>query len=70
MAAAAADEYREVLDVTETADLMDPAQRRRTVARLRRELRRIASRDYFSPPEGEVARRAVKALVTDPVNVP
>jgi hypothetical protein len=36
--------------------------RRRTVARLRRELRRIRARDFFPPPDAEEARSAVEAL--------
>jgi hypothetical protein len=36
--------------------------RRRTVARLRRELQRIARRDFFPPPERERARHAVDRL--------
>jgi hypothetical protein len=38
------------------------ADQARTVARLRRELRRIRRRDYFPPPEQETARHAVEAL--------
>jgi hypothetical protein len=37
-------------------------QRKRTLARLRRELRRIRARDYFPPPEREAAQRAVESL--------
>ena len=37
-------------------------RRRRSVARLRRELRRIGSRDYFPPADREQARSAVEAL--------
>jgi hypothetical protein len=38
-----------------------------TVARLRRELRRISQRDYFPPAEREQARRAVESLVAEQV---
>ncbi|MBF6606573.1 MAG: chromate resistance protein [Chloroflexi bacterium] len=38
------------------------ATRRRTLARLRRELRRIASRDYFPTDRANRARAAVEAL--------
>ena len=48
---------REVLDLDEIA-------RRRTVARLRRELGRIRSRDFFPPPDRERAQRAVEKLAT------
>jgi hypothetical protein len=36
--------------------------RRRTVRRLRRELRAIRARDYFPPSEAVQARRAVQGL--------
>ena len=45
-------------------------QRRRTLGRLRRELRRIRARDYFPPPERELAQQAVDelaAVVEEPV---
>jgi hypothetical protein len=41
------------------ADIVD---RRRTLARLRRELHRIGLRDHFPPIEHEQARAAVRAL--------
>jgi hypothetical protein len=41
-----------------------PVHRRRTLARLRRELRRIKGRDYFPPPERELAQQAVDELAT------
>src|SRR5438093_2238077 len=44
--------------------------RRRTLGRLRRELRRIRARDYFPPPERELAQHAVEeiaALIEEPV---
>jgi hypothetical protein len=40
----------------------DPAGRRRTAARLRRELQRIEARDFFPPAERETARRATDQL--------
>ena len=40
-----------------------PGQRRRSLARLRRESRRIRARDYFPPPERELAQRALDELV-------
>lgn len=39
-----------------------PGARKRTLARLRRELRRIRARDYFPPPERDRAQAAVEAL--------
>jgi hypothetical protein len=48
------------------AALAAPAgERKRTLGRLRRELRRIARRDYFSSPEREHAVAAVDALAED-----
>jgi hypothetical protein len=44
-------------------------QRRRTLARLRRELRRVGSRDYFPPPERDGARAAVERLAPASVEV-
>jgi hypothetical protein len=41
-----------------------PGQRRRTLKRLRREMRRIRARDYFPPPERELAHQALENLVT------
>jgi hypothetical protein len=51
-----ADEYRGVLAAVEDAG---GAVQGRTLARLRRELQRIGRRDFFPPPERELARRAV-----------
>lgn len=68
MAEAVAEEYRAVISAAESA-ADAPSQRRRTLARLRRELRRIRARDYFPPPEAEQARRAVQALA-DAVGTP
>ena len=39
-----------------------PAARQRTLARLRRELRRIQTRDHFPPPERDAARMALAEL--------
>ncbi len=62
MAAAVAEEYLEVARQATAAAGAPPAERRRTLGRLRRELRRIAGRDHFPPPERERARRAVDEL--------
>jgi hypothetical protein len=62
MAAAAAADYQAVVNEAEAAHSLPPGPRRRTVGRLRRELRRIGSRDHFPPPEREQARTAVAAL--------
>jgi hypothetical protein len=55
-------EYRAVIDAAEAALGEVPAVRRRTLARLRRELRRTGQRDHFPPAERDVARRAVETL--------
>jgi hypothetical protein len=62
MAEAVAVDYRAVIaDASAVRD--EPAvHRRRTLARLRRELRRIKARDYVPPPERELAQRAVDDL--------
>ena len=62
MTAAVAAEYASVASEAEIAALAEPATRRRAVARLTRELRRIAERDFFTAPEGENARHAVAEL--------
>ena len=64
MAAAVAQEYRAVIDAVHLAAGEESSVRRRTLARLRRELRRIGQRDYFPPVERETARRAVDELAT------
>ena len=70
MAAAVAVEYRALIDEAAVAGRQPFGQRRRTLGRLRRELRRIRARDYFPPPERELAQRALDdlvALVEEPV---
>ena len=70
MAAAVAAEYGALAADAEAARAERPGPRRRTLARLRRELRRIRARDYFPPPEHELAQRAVEELallVEEPV---
>ncbi len=60
--AAVAEEYRAVIDVSRAAQETPELIQRRTLARLRREFRRIGERDYFPPPEREAARLAIEAL--------
>jgi Protein ChrB, N-terminal len=63
-------EYRVLIVEAATAREQPAGQRRRTLGRLRRELRRIRARDYFPPAERELARQAVDelvALVEEPV---
>jgi len=62
MAATIAAQYRAVIDEAGGQLRESEAARRRAVARLRRELRRIGSRDYFPGPIAELARSAVDAL--------
>jgi hypothetical protein len=62
MAATVAAEYERVIDEASAQTWVIEATRRRTVARLRRELRRIDSRDYFPGPIAKRARAAVDAL--------
>lgn len=61
MSAAVAKEYEAIRVEAEelrAAGSADP----RTLGRLRRELRRIGTRDFFPPPEREAAQQAVEAL--------
>jgi hypothetical protein len=70
MATAVAGEYRAVIEDAAAAHADPSGPRRRTLGRLRRELHRIRARDYFPPPERELARQAVDelaALVEEPV---
>jgi hypothetical protein len=64
MAAAVAAEYRALIAAAAEARSGGPVKAQ-TVARLRRELRRIAQRDYFPPAEREEARRAMEALTAE-----
>jgi hypothetical protein len=62
MRAARAAEYRAVTEQARDAAGTGAAERRRALRRLRRELRRIARRDFFPPPERDAAQAAVHAL--------
>jgi hypothetical protein len=62
MAEAVAAEYEAVVEEANTAAEQEPWLRRRTLARLRRELHRIRRRDFFPPPEREEAEAAVAQL--------
>jgi len=57
-------EYRRLIEEAEAVRSHARGQRRRSLARLRRELRRIRLRDYFPPKERELAHRAVDDLAT------
>jgi hypothetical protein len=70
MAEAVAADYQALLVQAEAAREESPGSRKRTLGRLRRELRRIGARDYFPPPERELAQRALSelaSLVEEPV---
>lgn len=62
LAATIAAEYQAITAEADEARSLQPAGRRRSLGRLRRKLRRIGRRDYFPPPEREVAARAVEEL--------
>lgn len=62
MAAAVSAEYTRLIAEALAAAAAPDAARRRTLARLRRELRRIGLRDYFPGTSAQRARRAVEAL--------
>jgi ChrB-like protein len=62
MAETVAVQYRELIDAARAAREESPGQRKRTLARLRRGLRAVRSRDYFPPVERERATRAVQEL--------
>ena len=69
MAEAIAVDYRALIEQAAVARGQPLGQRRRTVARLRRESRRIRARDYFPPPERDQARGAVERLAQAAVEV-
>ena len=51
-----------IAEAAEAAQSSGPVERRRTLARLRRELRRVGARQYFPTREAQIARKAVEAL--------
>jgi hypothetical protein len=62
MATAIASEYTALIADAESVCTQAPGPRRRSLARLRRELHRIRTRDYFPPPERELAQQAIASL--------
>jgi hypothetical protein len=62
MAAGIASEYEAIASEARAAGELELWLRRRTLARLRRELHRIRRRDFFPPPEREEAEAAVAQL--------
>ena len=70
LSAAVAADYRSLIEEAEAARAQPLGRRRRTLGRLRREQRRIRARDYFPPPERELAQQALAdlaGLVEEPV---
>ena len=65
MRAARAAEYQAVIQQAQAGATGDATQRARARRRRRGELRRIARRDFFPPPERDAARAAVAALAAD-----
>jgi hypothetical protein len=55
-------EYRKIAGQARAAEASPPRERRRTLARLRRELRRVNARQFFPTNEAQIARDAVEAL--------
>jgi hypothetical protein len=62
MSAAVAADYRALIEDAEAVRSQTTDRQRRSLARLRRELSRIRSRDYFPPEEREQAQQAVEEL--------
>src|SRR5688500_2196234 len=62
LAAARAVEYRELIAQCRAAADADPAERTRTLRRLRGDWRAIGRRDFFPPPEREGAAAALRGL--------
>jgi hypothetical protein len=62
MAADRAQEYRDLAGSCRQAAAADPAERPRALRRLRGEWRAINRRDFFPPPEREVAAAALREL--------
>lgn len=69
MADAVATEYQAIAEAATDIAREGDVVRRRTLARLRRELRRVGLRDYFPPTERDDARRAVEELAATMVAV-
>lgn len=67
MAEAIQAEYEGVIAAAAEAEAWGPASGQ-AIAQLRREVRRIAKRDYFPPPNRDAAHRAVESLKADLVD--
>jgi hypothetical protein len=62
MREAVAVEYRELAEDAARAEALPAGARKRTLRRLRRDLRKVRRRDYFTASEGELAAAAVQRL--------
>lgn len=67
MAGEVAAEYRELIAAADDAGIETDGTRRRALARLRRELRRVDERDHFGTPDRARAHRAVERLAKQTV---
>jgi hypothetical protein len=65
MRAEVAAEYRKIAQDATAAQSTSVGSRKRTLGRLRRELRRVRARDYFHAPELTDATATVEALARD-----
>jgi hypothetical protein len=70
MQLAVAAEYLELAEAARAELKAEAGSRKRRLAKLRRDLRRIRRRDYFPPPEREEARAAVEAVASSLEEVP
>jgi len=62
-------EYARLIEEATASSSQPAGSRKRTLARLRRELRQIRRRDYFSAPQAGPASAAVEALAASVANV-
>jgi hypothetical protein len=70
MQLAVAAEYLELVESARAALKAESGPRKRRLAKLRRDLRRIRRRDYFPPAERDEARAAVEAVARSLEEVP
>jgi cobalamin biosynthesis protein CobD/CbiB len=70
MQLAVAAEYLELAEAARAALKAEAGSRKRRLAKLRRDLRRIRRRDYFPPAERDQARAAIEAVASSLEEVP